>query len=153
MKLKDRRIYTLNRSHAITIPVLWLESWGGEIGSYVHVKVGDDGELILTPVKEKPSGDVKIDTETIVKTLEHYWLNGDGKRNELTLAITGFIAECGGSEDDATFIISELARMTGKGRDHVSGAKYAFHREVPVRGINALEQLMDEIEESTGENE
>ncbi len=51
LKLKDRRIYLMNRSHAITIPIVWLESWRGEIGDWVHLRIGENGELIITPVK------------------------------------------------------------------------------------------------------
>ncbi|HLH86500.1 MAG TPA: hypothetical protein VKU79_06540 [Thermoplasmataceae archaeon] len=52
LKLKDRRIYRLNRSHAISLPVVWLESWRGEIGDMVHLEIGEHGELIITPVRE-----------------------------------------------------------------------------------------------------
>jgi hypothetical protein len=41
----------MNRSHAITIPIVWLESWRGEIGDWVHLRIGENGELIITPVK------------------------------------------------------------------------------------------------------
>ncbi|MCL4345595.1 MAG: bifunctional DNA primase/polymerase [Candidatus Thermoplasmatota archaeon] len=98
--------------------------------------------------RKLPAGSANIDREEIITILKPYWAKGDGRRNDLTMAIAGFIARSGGSEDDATFIISELARMTGKGRDHVSGAKYAFRREGPVKGFNSLAQLMEEIEES-----
>ena len=98
--------------------------------------------------RKLPAGSANIDREEIITILKPYWAKGDGRRNDLTMAIAGSIAGSGGSEDDATFIISELARMTGKGRDHVSGAKYAFHRDGPVKGFNSLAKLMEEIEES-----
>lgn len=59
LKLKDRRIYRLNRSNAVTIPVLWLESWRGEIGDYLHMEIGKEGELILTPAREEPKKEVE----------------------------------------------------------------------------------------------
>lgn len=52
LKLKDRKIYALNRSHAISLPVVWLETWRGEIGDMVHLEIGQNGELIITPVRE-----------------------------------------------------------------------------------------------------
>ena len=87
----------------------------------------------------------RIDRDAIVSALTWYWNEGNGRRNDLTLAIAGFIARSGGAEEDATFIISELARLTGKGHDHIPGAKYAFHREGPVRGFSSLEKLMEEL--------
>lgn len=92
-----------------------------------------------------PTGTAKIDRDKIVKILLYYWKNGDGKRNELTLAIAGFLAHSGGTEADAVFVISELARITGKGGDHISGAKYAFKKNGPVKGFRTLEKLMGEI--------
>ena len=86
-----------------------------------------------------------IDREEIVRILTPYWARADGKRNEFTLAIAGFIARSGGTEEDATFIISALAKLTGKGSDHILGAKYAFHREGPVKGFRSLEQLMEDV--------
>ena len=96
--------------------------------------------------KKLPTGKAKIDRERIVRILEPYWAKADGRRNDFTLAIAGFIARSGGTEDDATFVISELTRLTGKGHDHISGAKYAFKRDGPVKGYRSLEQLMEEIE-------
>lgn len=109
--------------------------------------------LISDPEKSKhveimklPKSTTKIDCEKIVKILTPYWKNGDGKRNELTLAIAGFLAHSGGTEADAVFVISELARLTGKGFDHIPGAKYSFHRDGKVRGFNALKRIMEDIE-------
>jgi hypothetical protein len=61
------------------------------------------------------------------------------------MAIAGFIAHSGGSENDATYVISKLCELTGKGYDHIPGAKYAFRRDGPVKGFRSLEQLMEEI--------
>ena len=90
-------------------------------------------------------GSGKVDREEIIRTLSPYWVKADGKRNEFTLAIAGFIARSGGTEADATFVISALAKLTGKGHDHIPGAKYAFHREGPVKGFSSLEKLMEEL--------
>ena len=95
--------------------------------------------------KELPTGTAKIDREEIVRILEPYWSKADGRRNEFTLAIAGFIAHSGGTEEDATFVISELAKLTGKGHDHIPGAKYAFRRDGPVKGFSSLEKLMEEL--------
>jgi len=92
--------------------------------------------------RKLPTGTSKIDREEIIRVLEPYWVRANGRRNDFTLAIAGFIARSGGTEEDATFIISELARLTGKGHDHIPGARYAFRREGPVKGFRSLEQLM-----------
>jgi len=95
--------------------------------------------------RKLPTGTSKIDREEIIRVLEPYWVRANGRRNDFTLAIAGFIARSGGTEEDATFIISELAKLTGKGHDHIPGAKYAFHREGPVKGFSSLEKLMEEL--------
>ncbi len=101
---------------------------------------------VKTEVRKLPTGTARIDREEIVRILTPYWAKGDGRRNDLTMAIAGFIARSGGTEEDATFVISELARLTGKGHDHISGAKYAFRREGPFKGFRTLEQLMEVLQ-------
>ena len=95
--------------------------------------------------KPLPSGTAKIDREEVVRILEPYWAKADGRRNDLTLAIAGFIARSGGTEDDAVYIINELAKRTLKGSDHVPGARYSFHRNGKIKGLTALKQLMEEL--------
>ena len=95
--------------------------------------------------RKLPTGTGKVDREEIIRILEPYWVRANGRRNDFTLAIAGFIARAGGSEQDATFIISELAKLTGKGSDHIPGAKYAFRREGPVKGFRSLEKIMEEL--------
>ena len=92
-----------------------------------------------------PAGTAKIDRAEIVRILTPYWAWADGRRNEITLAIAGFIARSGGTEADAVSIISELSRLTRKGNDHIPGARYAFRRGGPVKGFRSLEQLMEEV--------
>ena len=108
--------------------------------------------LISDPEKSKhvqimklPNGTTKIDCETIVKVLTPYWSKGDGRRNDLTLSIAGFIAHSGGTEDDATYIISRLCELTGKGADHIPGARYAFRTDGKVKGLPTLKLLMEDI--------
>jgi hypothetical protein len=96
--------------------------------------------------KSLPIGTGNIDREKIISILQPYWNKGDGRRNDLTLSIAGFIAHSGGTEEDAQYVISELARRTGKGHDHIPGSKYAFHRDGKVRGFNALKRIMEDIE-------
>ena len=96
--------------------------------------------------RKLPTGTAKMDIEETVRILTPYWAKGDGRRNDLTMAIAGTIAHSGGSENDAVYIIGKLCELTGKGHDHISGAKYAFRRDGPVRGFRSLEQLMEEIE-------
>jgi len=99
-----------------------------------------------TEFRKLPIGTGKVDREEIIRVLEPYWVRANGRRNDFTLAIAGFIARSGGTEEDATFIISELARLTGKGHDHIPGARYAFRREGPVKGFRSLEQLMEVLQ-------
>ncbi len=99
-----------------------------------------------TEFRKLPTGTGKVDREEIIRVLEPYWVRANGRRNDFTLAIAGFIARSGGTEEDATFIISELARLTGKGHDHIPGARYAFRREGPVKGFRSLEQLMEVLQ-------
>ena len=95
--------------------------------------------------KPLPIGTVKLDRKRIVEVLLPYWTKADGLRNELTLAVAGFIARSGGIEDDAVYVVSELCRLSGKGCDHISGAKYAFRRVGPVKGFSSLKELMEVI--------
>jgi hypothetical protein len=111
-----------------------------------------DGFLISKPsepeaytFKKLPVGTATIDREEIIRILRPYWARANGKRNDFTLAIAGFIARSGGSEDDAVYVIARLCEMTGKGCDHVAGARYAFRREGPVKGFRSLEQLMEDV--------
>ena len=50
-----------------------------------------------------------------------------------------------GTEEDAVYIINELAKRTLKGSDHVPGARYSFHRNGKIKGLTALKQLMEEL--------
>ena len=99
-----------------------------------------------TEFRKLPTGTGKVDREEIIRILEPYWVRANGRRNDFTLAIAGFIARSGGTEEDATFIISELARLTGKGHDHIPGARYAFRRAGPLKGFRTLEQLMEVLQ-------
>lgn len=96
--------------------------------------------------KTLPIGTAKIEREKIVRILVPYWAQADGRRNDLTLSIAGFIARSGGTEEDAVSVISELCRLTGKGCDHVSGSRYAFHREGKIKGLTSLQEIMEELE-------
>ncbi len=91
-------------------------------------------------------GTATIDLEEVVKILLPYWQKADGRRNDFTLAIAGFIARSGGSEEDAKYVVSELCERTGKGRDHINGTKYAFRRNGPIKGLNSIEKIMGKIE-------
>ena len=100
----------------------------------------------VTSYYTAPKDSARIDREKIISILQPYWNKGDGRRNDFTLAIAGFIARSGGNEQDAHYVISELARITRKGGDHIPGSKYAFYRDGKVRGFNALKRIMEEIE-------
>ena len=86
-----------------------------------------------------------VDRESIVRILIPYWDKANGRRNELTLAIAGFIARSGGAEEDAVYILNELAKRTLKGSDHVPGARYSFHRNGKIKGLTTLKKLIEEL--------
>ena len=96
-------------------------------------------------VNSIPTGTGNVDREEIIRILEPYWAKADGRRNEFTLAIAGFIARSGGNEQDAVHIVSKLCDLTKKGYDHISGSKYAFRRNGSVKGLRSLLKLMEEI--------
>ena len=100
---------------------------------------------VKSEFRRLPTGMANIDRDEIVRILTPYWAKGDGRRNDLTMAIAGFIAHSGGSENDAFYVISKLCELTGHGYDHIPGAKYAFHRDGPVKGFSSLEKLMEEL--------
>ena len=114
------------------------------LNSVKDFMITDSGE-IKGRFESLPAGTARIDRDEIVRILTPYWSKADGRRNDLTLAIAGFIARSGGDEQDAVFIISELARLTGKGKDHISGARYSFHKDGKIRGFSTLKKLMEEI--------
>lgn len=126
---------------------------GNVYGDYREIKTLDQESFFADYIKPEFNGlpiainpgTAKIDREEMVQILTPYWAKANGRRNDLTLAIAGFIARSGGTEDDAIFVISRLCELTGKGCDHVSGAKYAFHKEGKIRGFTTLKQIMEEI--------
>ena len=156
-------------NHTSALPGLDVKGFGGytilpnsagEYGQYHFLNLSEIRELpdpLLTwimqfrgkPENAKPvslpTGVARIDREKIIKILEPYWAKGDGRRNDFTLAIAGFIARSGGAEEDAVYIINELAKRTLKGSNHVPGARYSFHRNGKIKGLTALKQLMEEL--------
>ncbi len=101
----------------------------------------------------KPPRTRGIDREKIIHILTPYWDAANERRNDLTLDIAGFIRRAGGSIEDAITIISGLVSNTGKGSDHIQGAKYAFSREgdeeTPIRGFTSLKNKMAELADKT----
>ena len=116
----------------------------------INKKSGDTQETIEYP---KPPSSHGINREKIIHVLTPYWGAADEHRNDLTLDIAGFIRRAGGTVEDAITIISGLARNTGKGSDHIQGAKYAFSRkgddESPIKGFTSLKNKMAELTDKT----
>lgn len=107
---------------------------------------------IVNSYKIRAPVTVKIDRDKVVEIFKPYWEKADGKRNELALGIAGSIARLGGKESDATFVLSELCRLTGNGCDHVKVGGYTFKRfdgvdgqSCSIRGLPSLKRLMGEI--------
>ncbi len=119
----------------------------------------------ITPDFEGPDLPVKIgdgikDIETIIRKLEPYWKIGTGNLHFLMLRLSGYVASCGGTEDDLQLIISELVKRTGNGqyRPYVVGNAFKnskerleFNARVPkeqrlkVSGKNSLKEIMEVI--------
>ena len=132
----------------------------GEYGKYHFLNVSEIREIpapLLTWIMQfrgktenhrsllMPAGNGNIDREEVIRILQPYWDKADGRRNDFTLAIAGFIARSGGNEQDAVYIVSKLCDLTKKGYDHISGSKYAFRRNGSVKGLRSLLKLMEEI--------
>jgi len=52
IKLKPRKIVSMNYSFLITLPPVWLNHHKLGKKSYVALLIGDKGELILKPLKK-----------------------------------------------------------------------------------------------------
>ena len=111
--------------------------------NYINAKTKQCSIVNLSSIKGP--GRVKIDCDTQVEILTPYWSKADGRRNDFMLAIAGFIARSGGAESDASYIVSKLSKITGKGGDHVNGVRYTFERTGKLKGIPSLRKIMEEI--------
>lgn len=52
LKLGKRRIWAVNYSRAVTLPLIWVENMGLKRGDEVEMKMNTNGELILRAAKE-----------------------------------------------------------------------------------------------------
>jgi hypothetical protein len=118
----------------------------------INKKSGNPEETLIHP---KGAGSENIDREKIIQILTPYWDAADENRNDLTLDIAGFIRRAGGTVEDAITIIAGLVKNTGKGSDHIQGAKYAFNREggedSKIKGFTSLKTKMAELISKTPE--
>ena len=119
----------------------------------------------IKPVFEGPDLPLKIgdglkDVEGIVRRLTPYWAQGNNHLHFLMLRLSGYVASCGGTENDLQFIISELVKRTNNGqyRPHVvanafrnSRERLEYNLKVPkeqrlrVSGRNSLLEIMEVI--------
>jgi len=51
IKLIDRKIRAMNYTRMITLPKIWLNFTGLEVGDIVSMEINDDGSLVLRPKK------------------------------------------------------------------------------------------------------
>ena len=123
------------------------------LSEFLINKKSGNPEETLTHLKGP--GPENIDREKIIQILTPYWDAADENRNDLTLDIAGFIRRSGGTVEDAITIISGLVKNTGKGSDHIQGAKYAFNREggedSKIKGFTSLKTKMSELISKTPE--
>jgi len=100
----------------------------------------------------------KINHEKIVQILAPYWKIADHRRNDLMLAISGWLAINRVNKEDGEYIMSEIVKRTGKGYDHLSGVKYAFikvqgsaeNKAIRRKGLNSLLQILKDLETKGG---
>jgi hypothetical protein len=103
----------------------------------------------------------EIDHEKIIQILVPYWKIADHRRNDLMLAITGWLAMNGVSKEDGEYIMNEIVQRTGIGYDHLSGVKYAFikvqgaeeNKAIRLKGFNSLLEIFKDIETNKGGKE
>lgn len=119
----------------------------------------------VKPDFEGPDLPVKIgdgirDLDQIIRILEPYWKKGTGSLHFLMLRLSGYVASCGGNEEDLQTIIRKLIKRTGNGqyRPYVVGNAFRksrerleFNMKVPkeqrlkVSGRGSLLEIMEEI--------
>lgn len=135
---------------------------------YKEIKPLDQESFFKDHIKadfEGPDLPVKIgngikDIENIIRRLEPYWKAGTGSLHFLMLRLSGYVAQCGGTEEDLQAIIRELVKRTNNGqyRPYVVGNAFRKSRErleynakVPkeqrlkVSGRNSLLEIMEAI--------
>ncbi len=141
---------------------------GNVYGDYREIRSLDQESFFkdyISPDFEGPDLPVKIgdgikDVEAIIRKLQPYWKIGTGNLHFLMLRLAGYVASCGGTEDDLQFIISELVKRTNNGqyRPHIvanafknSKERLEFNARVPkeqrlkVSGKNSLLEIMEVI--------
>lgn len=92
------------------------------------------------------------DIEPIIRILTPYWANGSGNLHFLMLRLSGYVASCGGNENDLQRIIKELIARTGNGQYRPRIVKKAFensknrlHDGGKVAGANSLKEILKVI--------
>jgi len=103
----------------------------------------------------------KINQEKIIQILVPYWKIADHRRNDLMLAITGWMSMNGVSREDGEYIMNEIVQRTGIGYDHLSGVKYAFiksqaHEEnkaISLKGLKSLLEILKDLKINKGGEE
>lgn len=92
------------------------------------------------------------DIETVIRILRPYWAKGTGNLHFLMLRLSGYVASCGGSENDLQLIIRELVKRTGNGQYRQQIVSRAFQSSKSrlneggkVSGRNSLREIMEVI--------
>ena len=120
------------------------------------LNLGEKNKRYLASIKA-----TEIDHEKIIQILVPYWKIADHRRNDLMLAITGWLAINGVNREDGEYIMNEIVQRTGIGYDHLSGVKYAFikiqgpekNKAIRLKGFNSLLEILKDIETNKGEKE
>jgi len=95
----------------------------------------------------------EINHEKVIGILVPYWKIADHRRNDLMLAISGWLAINGVSQEDGEYIMGEIVRRTGIGYDHLPGVKYAFlkaqrseDKTIRLKGFQSLLAILKDLE-------
>jgi len=115
--------------------------------------LGEKNKRYLASIKAS-----EIDHEKIIQILVPYWKIADHRRNDLMLAITGWLAMNGVSKEDGEYIMNEIVQRTEIGYDHLPGVKYAFikvqgaekNKAIRLKGFNSLLEILKDLETNKG---
>ncbi len=133
---------------------------GNVYGNYKELRSLDQESFFHDYIKQelegpelpRKIGDGIKDIETVIRILEPYWARGAGNLHFLMLRLSGYVASCGGTEDDLQLIIRELVKRTGQGQYRQQIVSRAFQSSKSrlneggkVSGRNSLKEIMEAI--------
>lgn len=100
-----------------------------------------------TEGKLPDAGSGHVDREELIRILTPYWQKDTGKHNNFSLAIAGLIRRAGGTLQDAEYVLTKLAEITGIGYGFDKKARYVFNLQdgSAFYGLSKLKEIMEAI--------